>query len=47
MKMDEKLKAAIKYVPSKEIKGLTTIILENYIKLTNKIEGNTNMVTDI
>ena len=46
MKMDETLKAARKDVLS-EIKGLTTIIQDNYIKITNKIEDNTNMVTDI
>ena len=38
---------AIKDVLSEEIKELTTIIQDNYIKLTNKIEENTNMVTDI
>ena len=38
MKMDENLKAAIKDVLSEEIKGLTTIIQDNYIKLTNKIK---------
>ena len=47
MKMDENLKAAIKDVQSEEIKGLTTIIQDNYIKLTNKIKEYTNTVTDI
>ena len=47
MKMDENLKAAIKDVLSDEIKGLTTDIKDTYIKLTNKIEENTNMVTDV
>ena len=47
MKMDENLKAAIKDVLSEEIKGLTTIIQDNYIKLTYKIKENTNTVTDI
>ena len=47
MKMDENLKGAIKDVLSEETKELTTIIQENYIKLTNKIEENTNTVTDI
>ena len=47
MKMDEKLKATIKDVLSEEIKGLTTIIQDNYIKLTNKMEENTNPVTYI
>ena len=47
MKMDENLKATIKDVPSEEIKGLTTVIQNNYIKLMNEIEENTNMVTDI
>ena len=37
MKMDENLKATMKDVLSEEIKGLTTIIQDNYIKLTNKI----------
>ena len=45
--MDENLKAAINDVLSEEIKGLTTIIEDNYIKLMKKIEENTNMVTDI
>ena len=47
MKMDEKLKDAIKDVLSKEINELTTVIQDNYIKLTNKIKENTNTVTDI
>ena len=47
MKMDENLKATIKNVISEEIKVLTTIIQDNYIKLTNKIEKNTNTLTDI
>ena len=47
MKMDDNWKAAIKDVLSEEIKGLTTVIQDNCIKLTNKIEENTNMVTDI
>ena len=47
MKMDENLKAAIKDVLSEAIKGLTTIIQDNYIKLTYKINKNTNTVTDI
>ena len=46
MKIDENLKTAIKDVLSEEIKGLISIIQENYIKLTNKIEENTNAVTD-
>ena len=38
MKMDENLEVAIKGVLSEEIKGLTTVIQDNYIKLTNKIK---------
>ena len=45
--MDENLKATINDVLWKEIKGLTTIIQNNYIKLTKKIKENTNMVADI
>ena len=47
MKMDENLKAAIKDVLSEEIKGLTSVIQDNYIKLTDKIKEKTNTVTDI
>ena len=47
MKMDENVKATIKDVLSEEIKGLATVIQDNYIKLINKIKENTNTVTDI
>ena len=47
MKMDENLKSTIKDVLSEEIKALITIIQDTYIKLTNKIEENSNTVTDI
>ena len=47
MKMDENLKATIKDVLSEEIKGLTMIIQDNYIKLINTTKENTNTVTDI
>ena len=43
--MDENLRATIKDVLSEEIKGLTTVIPDNYMKLVNKIKEN--MVTDI
>ena len=45
--MNENMKAKIKDVLSDEIKGLITIIQDNYIKLMKKIEENTNTVTDI
>ena len=47
MEVDENLKATIKDVLSEEIKGLTTIIQDNYIKLINTNKENTNIVTDI